>query len=146
MANVFPRMRVANGLHPQGLSRDPSVRAIADADPLCQDTSTVKFGNEAFNEQARVRAAVAAIDRLPMPTYVFHGADDPIVPVRVTERFEGKGNVTRRVHAGLRHECHNEPEHAQVLAEVVDWIRASAPAAMRAPQGANPEPIPVATG
>ena len=34
--------------------------------------------------------------------------------------------MTRRVHAGLRHECHNEPEHAEVLAEVVDWIRGEA--------------------
>jgi len=144
LANVFPRMRIANGLHPQGLSRDPSVRALADADPLCQDTSTVKFGNEAFVEQARVRAALAAIDTMPIPTYVFHGADDPIVPVRVTEPFEAKGNVTRRVHAGLRHECHNEPEHAEVLAEVVDWILAQAPAVT--PVGASAEPIPVAAG
>lgn len=139
LSNVFPRMRIANGLHPHGLSRDPSVRAVADADPLCLDTSTVRFGNEAFNEQARVRAALAGVSSLPMPTYVFHGSDDPIVPVRVSEPFEGKGNVTRRVHEGLRHECHNEPEHADVLAEVVAWIRAKAPAV-------TPAVEPVAVG
>jgi alpha-beta hydrolase superfamily lysophospholipase len=40
--------------------------------------------------------------------------------------FEGMGNVTRRVHPGLRHEPHHEPEHEAVLAEVSAWIRASA--------------------
>jgi alpha-beta hydrolase superfamily lysophospholipase len=129
LSSVFPRMRIANGLPAGGLSRDPSVRANADTDPLCVDSSTVRFGKEAFDEQARVRGLVDKLPSLPIPTYVFHGSDDPIVPVGVTERFEGKGNVTRRVHPGLRHECHNEPEHADVLAEVVAWIRANAAAA-----------------
>ena len=40
--------------------------------------------------------------------------------------LDGKGTVTRRVHEGLRHECHHEPEHEDVLAEVVAWIRATA--------------------
>lgn len=128
LTRITPRMRLANGLAPDGLSRDPDVRAAADADPLCQSTSTIRLGAEAFAEQDRVRAVLARIDALPVPTYVFHGSADPIVPVTATEALEGKGNVTRRVHDGLRHECHHEPEHEDVLAEVVGWIRASLPA------------------
>ena len=63
-----------------------------------------------------------------MPTYVFHGSDDPLVPVGASAILEGKGNVTRQVHEGLRHECHHEPEHEDVLAGVVVWIRANVPA------------------
>ena len=33
-------------------------------------------------------------------------------------------NVTRRVWDGLRHECMNEPEHAEVIAEIITWINA----------------------
>jgi alpha-beta hydrolase superfamily lysophospholipase len=66
---------------------------------------------------------------MPVPTYVLHGSADPVVPVRATEVLEGMGNVTRRVHEGLRHEQHHEPEQAEVLAGVVAWIRANAPAA-----------------
>ena len=69
---------------------------------------------------------------MPVPTYVFHGSADPIVPVaRVARCSTGMSNVTRRVHDGLRHECHHEPEHEHVLAEVVAWLRANAPAAAR---------------
>jgi hypothetical protein len=66
---------------------------------------------------------------------VFHGSADPIVPVEASEGLEGIGGVTRRVHEGLRHECHHEPEHEAVLAEVVAWIRENAPAGA-APSGA----------
>ena len=90
---------------------------------------------------------------MPMPTYVLHGSADPIVPPAASAILEGKGNVTRRVHDGLRHECHHEPEHPQVLAEVVAWIRANVPAseaagmADREPTepGREPDPEPVLT-
>jgi acylglycerol lipase len=138
LTNVVPRMRMPNGLAEDGLSRDPAIREAADADPLCQSTSTVRLGAEAFAEQERVQAVLARIDSLPVPTYVFHGSADPIVPVTATERLEGKGNVTRRVHQGLRHECHHEPEHEDVLAEVVAWLRtASAGSAMDPADGAG---------
>jgi len=66
----------------------------------------------------------AAHATLPMPTYVLHGADDPIVPVATSEALEGKGGVTRRVWPGLRHECHHEPSQAEVLGAVLVWVRA----------------------
>jgi acylglycerol lipase len=129
LCSVVPRMRLSNGLSEDGLSRDPSVRAKADADPLCLDATTVRFGAEAFAEQDRLQALLPGLAAMPVPTYVLHGSADPIVPATATEAFEGKGNVTRRVHDGLRHECHHEPEQADVLAEVVAWIRARVPAA-----------------
>jgi acylglycerol lipase len=129
LRNATPKMRLSNGLAEDGLSRDPSVRAKADADPLCLNTTTVRFGAEAFVEQDRLMALLPGLASMPVPTYILHGAADPIVPVRVTDVFAGKGNVTRRVHDGLRHECHHEPEHEAVLDEVVAWIRAQVPGA-----------------
>ncbi len=123
LRGATPKMRLSNGLADDGLSRDPTVRAKADADPLCLGTSTVRFGAEAFAEQDRLQALLPGLTAMPIPTYVLHGSADPIVPVGVTTVLEGKGNVTRRVHEGLRHECHHEPEQAEVLAEVVAWIR-----------------------
>jgi acylglycerol lipase len=122
LTGVVPKLRISNGLPPDGLSRDPGVRTRADADPLNSSSSTVRFGAEAFDEQDRVNAVLATIDAMPVPTYVFHGSDDPIVPLRASAVFEGKGDTTRHVHEGLRHECHHEPEHEHVLAEVVEWI------------------------
>jgi alpha-beta hydrolase superfamily lysophospholipase len=126
LTGITPKMKLANGLAKGGLSRDPAVEAAVEADPLCINTSTVRFGAEAFAEQDRVQAAIAVISAMPMPTYVFHGSADPIVAPAASAILEGKGNVTRRVHEGLRHECHHEPEHEEVLGEVVAWIRANA--------------------
>jgi alpha-beta hydrolase superfamily lysophospholipase len=124
---VVPRLKIANGLPKGGLSRDPSVEARVAADPLSTNRSTVRWGFEAFAEQDRLRALLPTLQTMPIPTYVLHGSADPVVPVEASAVLEGKGNVTRRVHDGLRHECHHEPEHEAVLAEVVRWIRATAP-------------------
>ena len=140
LTNVVPKMQLANGVPAGSISRDPAVEAASAVDPLCSDKSTVRFGAEAFAEQDRVNAALAAMDSMPIPTYVFHGSDDPLVPVSASAVLEGKGNVTRQVHAGLRHECHHEPEHEDVLAEVVAWIRANRP--FRLPPPAFPPTPP----
>jgi alpha-beta hydrolase superfamily lysophospholipase len=124
LSAVLPRMRVSNGAAPDGLSHDPAVREDFERDPLTQASSTVRFGHEAFSAQARVRAAIAAIESMPMPTYVFHGSADPVVPVTASGPIGTKGNVTRRVHDGLRHETHHEPGHERVMAEVVEWLLA----------------------
>ena len=61
-----------------------------------------------------------------MPTLVFHGGDDTLVPVTASSPFEGMPGVTRRVYAGLRHETLNEPEGPEIVADVVDWLRGAA--------------------
>lgn len=141
LASVVPRMKMANGVPTGAVSRDPAVDAASEADPLCSSTSTVRFGALGFAEQQRVQAAIAAIESMPVPTYVLHGSDDPLVPPSASARLEGKGNVTRRVHEGLRHECHHEPEHADVLAEVVAWLRETLAQPAEAALVAATEPV-----
>lgn len=129
LARVVPRLAIPHDLPEGGLSRDPAVEAKAVTDPLCGTKSTVRFGAEAYAEQDRLREVLAGRASMPVPTYVFHGSADPIVPVSASAVFEGMGNVTRVVHDGLLHECHHEPEHEAVLAGVVDWLRATVPGA-----------------
>ena len=96
-------------------------------DPLALRSSTARLGAEAFAEQARVRGLLAGGAPLPVPTYVVHGSDDPIVPVGASEPVANdRPNVTRRVYPGLRHETHNEPEGAAVVDDTIAWIRAAA--------------------
>jgi alpha-beta hydrolase superfamily lysophospholipase len=123
---IAPRLRLPNGFHPGDLSRDPSVDERVKDDPLCQSTSTVRIGAEGFAEQRRVRAEVEAGRRLPIPTYVIHGSDDPIVPVEASAALGRDPNVTRRVYPGLRHETHNEPEGQALVADTIAWIRENA--------------------
>ncbi|MEW5990614.1 MAG: lysophospholipase [Chloroflexota bacterium] len=119
LARLVPRLRIANGVPPEMLSRDPARQEATRTDPLNLDASTTGFGARFFEEQARVRAAAA---RLSIPTLVIHGLDDPIVPPRSSEPLADLPGVTRRAYAGIRHELHNEPEGPQILADVIAWI------------------------
>jgi alpha-beta hydrolase superfamily lysophospholipase len=124
MNRLVPKMAISNGALGGRLSHDPAIREAYDADPLNLQRSTVRLGCEGFVEQSRVNAAIDAIDAIAMPTYVFHGSDDTIVPVDASAPIGEKGNVTRHVHDGLRHETHHEAEHEEVMGEVVAWLEA----------------------
>lgn len=127
LGGVVPRMRLSNGPLADLVSQDPAVAEAYRRDPLILTSTTVRFAREAGREQVRVRTALAALDRMPVPTYVLHGSADPIVPARASEAFAAKGNVTSRVHDGLWHETHNEPGHERVVAEIAAWLQAQRP-------------------
>jgi alpha-beta hydrolase superfamily lysophospholipase len=120
LGRIVPTLSVPNGVPPETLSRDPEVGRRLQGDPLNGRTSTARFGAEALDEQARVRAGSRSIGG---PTLVLHGLDDGLVPPRSSEVFEGAPGVERRTYPGLRHELHNEPEGPAILDEVVAWLR-----------------------
>jgi alpha-beta hydrolase superfamily lysophospholipase len=140
LARIVPHLRIANGIEPAMLSRDPARQQAARDDPLMLDASTTGFGARAFEEQARVRAAAPG---LSIPTLVIHGLDDPIVPPASSEPLAAVAGVTRRAYAGIRHELHNEPEGPRILADVIAWIGErldEREAAARATPSPAPEP------
>ena len=62
---------------------------------------------------------------LTAPLLVVHGSDDRLIPVEGSRRLVecvGSTDVTLKVYPGLYHEVFNEPEHGQVLDDVVSWI------------------------
>jgi acylglycerol lipase len=120
LARIAPTMEVKNAFDGTILSRDPSVAERYLADTLNYHRTTTRLGADALSEQARV---LRATDRLSVATLVIHGGDDRLVPTASSERFEDLPGVTRRVHDGLRHESHNEPEGEEVIAGVVAWLR-----------------------
>ena len=122
IARVAPTLAFKNAWGPEALSRDPEVGRRAREDPGCPQKASVRMGAFGFEAQARVTAGVAGIR---VPTLVFHGADDPLVPPRASEPFEGLPGVTRRVYPGLRHETLNEPEGPRVAADVIAWLRSA---------------------
>jgi acylglycerol lipase len=119
-AALVPRLALKHAWGPEALSRDPEVGRRMAADPASPERATVRLGALGFKAQYRVRANLAV---LQLPTLVFHGGDDTLVPVAASLPFEGMPGVTRRVYPGLRHETLNEPEGPEVVADVVDWLR-----------------------
>ena len=120
LSRVAPTVGLANAFDGAILSRDPAVAERYLADPLNHHRTTTRFGAEAFGEQARVRAA---LDRLSIPTLVYHGEEDRLVPATSSEPLGRLPTVTRRTYPELRHESHNEPEGEAVIADMVAWLR-----------------------
>ena len=125
IARISPTLALKNAWGPEVLSRDPEVGRLAQLDPASPERMTVRLGAFGFAAQERVRATLAT---LTVPTLVFHGSDDRLVPPTATQPFEGLPGVTRRVYEGLRHEMLNEPEGPQVVADVIAWLRGQVPA------------------
>ncbi len=119
IGTVLPRLRISADFDGSILSRDEAVQTAYETDPLRVPSSTARLGRETLRAMKFVNGS---LDRLRVPTYVFHGSDDTLVPPSASEPLERLPNVTRRVWDGLRHECLNEPEHDRVIAEIVAWL------------------------
>jgi alpha-beta hydrolase superfamily lysophospholipase len=120
VARVAPTASLKNAFDGGSLSRDPSVGQRYLEDPLNHHRTSTRFGAAALGEQRRVRASLG---RLSLPTLVYHGTADRLVPPAASEPLGSLPGVTRRTLAELRHESHNEPEGKEVVGEVVAWLR-----------------------
>jgi alpha-beta hydrolase superfamily lysophospholipase len=123
LSRVAPTMVIANPISGDQLARDPAVGVAYFADPLVQPRSTARLGAELFAAMKRARSG---LDRLHVPTLVIHGGADTLVPTAGSDPLGELTGVERRVLPGLRHETLNEPEGPDVVAGIVEWLRAHA--------------------
>jgi alpha-beta hydrolase superfamily lysophospholipase len=118
---VAPTTVVANPISGDQLASDPAVGVAYFADPLVQPRSTMRLGAELFAAMKRGRAGLG---RLQVPTLVIHGGADTLVPTAGSEPLAAVPGVERRVLPNLRHETLNEPQGPEVVAGIVEWLRA----------------------
>jgi acylglycerol lipase len=121
---VAPKLHVKSDFDGSVLSRDVEVQQSYDNDPLRVDGSTAALGRQILDA---MKATSPAIAKITLPTYVLHGADDTLVPPSASEPIGELPNATRKLWAGLRHECMNEPEWPEVVAGITDWLDAQLP-------------------
>lgn len=121
LAKIAPKLAINNPVKGEQLSRDPQVAEKYFADPLVHTKSTPRFAAAAFAELDRLNAEMG---RLDVPTLVIHGSDDVLVPTNTSEALGALDVVDRKVYEGLRHECMNEPEGPEVVADIADWLDA----------------------
>lgn len=122
LSRVLPRLRTVR-LDAGLVSRDPQVVADYRADPrVHHGRLTVRLVAEMFAAMARVRAEAA---RLTQPLLILHGEADGLTdPAGSRDLAAGVGSddVSLRLYPGLYHEVFNEPERAQVLADLDHWL------------------------
>jgi alpha-beta hydrolase superfamily lysophospholipase len=116
IAKVAPTFRLPTSIKGSQLSGDPTVGEAYFADPLVVTKSTARMGVAVLDTMKAVRLRV---DDLDIPTYVFHGGNDTLVPTEVSEILESRPNVRRVVYDGMAHETHNEVDKDRVIADLV---------------------------
>lgn len=124
LRRVVPRLALASGIDPSGLSRDAAVVRDYLADPLVFGHMTCSFAVEVLDAIERL---AARSDPIELPLLVLHGADDPIVRADASRRFfaraRGPGSELR-LYPKLLHEIFNEPEREDVFDDVLEWLDA----------------------
>lgn len=119
LSKIAPTLFVKSKIDGSVLSRDPLVGEKYVADELVIAGATGRLGNETL---VTMKATSAAVNNIKPPLYVLHGDADELVPPSASEALGELDNAERKLWSGLRHECFNEPEQAEVLAATQAWI------------------------
>ena len=120
MRNLVPTFSLPSGLDVNSISRDKDEVKKYSNDPLVFDSISSKMGIELIEFGAE---AIENAAKLTLPTLIFHGTADKLTSYDATKRFVANAgkNVTFISYDGLYHECHNEPEKAKVLENMLNW-------------------------
>ena len=96
------------------------------SDPLVHNKISVRLalGMLEAGEWALAHAA-----EFPLPLLLVHGTADKLTSAAASQEFAAKvgPNCTLKLWEGFYHETHNEPEKAEVLGFMIDWLRAHTP-------------------
>jgi alpha-beta hydrolase superfamily lysophospholipase len=123
LGSVLPTVTIPTGLDANLISRDPEVVKDYLADPLNHDKATLALGRDGA---LAAESALANAGDFRLPLFILHGTADEIAYAKGSEEFASKVRTEHEIklYQGLFHECHNEPEKDQVLADVVTWLDA----------------------
>jgi len=112
-------------LEAEGVSRDPAVVAAYVNDPLVhRGKTTARLAAELLKTMQRVSAEGA---KITLPVLIVQGGSDRLVdPSGAQLLYDRVGSTDKKlkVYDGLYHEVFNEPEQAQVLGDVEEWLEA----------------------
>jgi len=125
LSRVLPSVALVPPIAAAGISRDPQVVERYLHDPLVH-VGRMRLGLAS----ALLRASRTCAERLGdlrLPYLALHGGADVITwpaGAAIIRERSGSPDTTVRIFDGLFHEVHNEPEQAEVLRTVTDWLDA----------------------
>jgi len=119
---IAPHLAVGNGLKPAWISRDPAIVAAYQADPLVHNRVTPTLVRMIADQGEKV---LELCPTWRVPTLLMWAGADRCVAPRGSAAFAAALPQTLlQAHCfdDLFHEIFNEPEQAQVLAQLGDWL------------------------
>lgn len=124
MYSILPTFQMKNGLDPDDLARDKNVGISYSEDSLVHTYTTARLGLDLLNSGSYIIEHASSIR---MPVLLMQGTEDKLVSPNLTRKFADRapsGLVTYKEWKGYYHELHNEPEKAEVLKVMTDWLKA----------------------
>ena len=122
IAKIAPNLGMIN-LDINGLCRDQTVIEQYLQDPLVNRSKlTARFITEMFKA---MQTTVDKASEIFKPILIMHGGDDIITDPAGSQMLFDKVSATDKtlkIYNGFYHEIFNEPEAAQVFADVVGWL------------------------
>jgi len=121
MNNIYPAFTQASELETAALSRDPQVVRAYEQDPLVHDKISARLFVSIYESGLWALEHAA---EFPLPLLLMHGTADRLTSWQASREFAERAGkkVTWRAWDGFYHEIHNEPEKAEVLKAMTDWI------------------------
>jgi alpha-beta hydrolase superfamily lysophospholipase len=124
---MAPGIGFVAGVDPSGISRDPEVIRVRDADTLVHDKISPRLYFDMIDARERV---MREAPRLAVPALVLQGTADTIVDPAATRRFCGEapeGWVTCHFYEGVYHEVFNDLGRDRCVADLLAWLAKVAP-------------------
>lgn len=118
----LPDLAAPNGLKPEWISRDPQVVRAYIADPLVHNKITGRVARFIVTQGLTTRDLAT---KWKLPTLLLYSGPDRCVASSGSDEFDcaaPKDVVRSKRYDQLAHEIFNEPEQAQVLADVGAWL------------------------
>jgi alpha-beta hydrolase superfamily lysophospholipase len=121
LGSLMPGASIPTGLYVNAVSRDSKVVEAYIHDPLNHNKMSFGFGLITLNI---MKWTLEHAGEFPLPILMMHGKADSIGYPSSSIEFAAKlDNRCKLVlWEGLSHELHNEPEKAEVLKTMTDWI------------------------
>lgn len=119
---LAPGLAVSNGLKPSWISRDPAVVNAYASDTLVHDRITARMTRFIVDAGARV---IGDAPRWRLTTLLMWAGADRCVAPRGSEAFAAAAPanvVATQPWPGLFHEIFNEPEKAEVIGVLTEWL------------------------
>lgn len=121
MDKILPKFSLDSGLDRSFLSKDKTVVAAYNADPLIFGKTSTRLGSFMIDQADYLRQNAS---QFPLPLLMMVGSEEKIVNKSEIDQFMTKVPIgTYKVWDGLYHELHNEPEKQEVFDYTLDWIK-----------------------
>lgn len=122
LSRIAPTFSLSTGLDATTLSRDPAVVQAYTSDPLVHSLGTPRLSTEITAAQ---EWTLAHTSEWRVPLLLFFGTADRLVPPENTRKFFAAipfPDKHKIEYDGAYHETHNDIIHAQVMADVEQWL------------------------